>query len=244
MASGARAFWGECKKNNKGVVFLEVPTELLAKPTKKYQELFEPFKDKVCGWGEEPCTCVSCQLVDPDDLPDDEFTVLAIEGDPSQPELYNFVRYCTRYLDDKERSQRRSDRKKAADGKHSKSDCSQIATWQEFRCYFCFTKLYDQSNLNADDDLGSIAHWDHLTPLSRNGTNFPSNMALTCNACNLKKAYRTEREYWTLLRKEISAEEIDKIIQFHQSYRKQKLALDKPHRKKLANSRNRKVKDL
>jgi 5-methylcytosine-specific restriction endonuclease McrA len=42
-------------------------------------------------------------------------------------------------------------------------------------------------------------HRDHKTPLTRGGTNWPSNIQLLCRKCNVKKARWTHREYLEIL---------------------------------------------
>ena len=40
---------------------------------------------------------------------------------------------------------------------------------------------------------------EHRIPLSRGGTNWPSNLVPACGSCNSKKNTKTEKEYLTLL---------------------------------------------
>ena len=41
---------------------------------------------------------------------------------------------------------------------------------------------------------------EHRIPLSRGGTNWPSNLVPACGSCNRKKNTKTEKEYLTLLK--------------------------------------------
>ncbi len=43
---------------------------------------------------------------------------------------------------------------------------------------------------------------EHLTPISKSGTNWPYNIALTCKECNQRKSDRSEAFFWRLLEKE------------------------------------------
>ena len=44
---------------------------------------------------------------------------------------------------------------------------------------------------------------EHRIPLSRGGTNWPSNLIPACRSCNCKKNTKTEKEYLTLLRNRV-----------------------------------------
>ena len=69
-----------------------------------------------------------------------------------------------------------------AEGSFTKSDIEIIRAGQRDRCYYCGAALADY-------------HIDHKTPLSRGGSNWPSNLAVTCPGCNTKKNTRTEAEF-------------------------------------------------
>lgn len=56
-----------------------------------------------------------------------------------------------------------------------------------WRCYLC-----------GDDLTLKTMTVDHRIPTSRNGTNWPANLAPACRACNSRKGNRTEREYRAL----------------------------------------------
>lgn len=160
-------------------------------------------------------------------------TVVAFDGDFTNSAIRDFVKYCEGYFSDKLRSEIRKEKESGAIGKYTKSDLSKIAQWQKYKCYFCFKQLYTESNIYEGADLGHIAHWDHLTPLSRTkGSNYPSNMALTCKECNLKKGNKTENEYWNYLRETMSEDKIVEIRKFHEGYRELKLALNRKKKQK------------
>ncbi|MCG7979764.1 MAG: HNH endonuclease [Candidatus Thiodiazotropha taylori] len=160
-------------------------------------------------------------------------TIVSFDGDFTISAIRDFVKYCGSYFQDKFRSEIRKEREREAIGRHTKGDLSNIAQWQEYKCYFCFKQLYEQSHIYEGAELGHIAHWDHLTPLSRSkGSNYPSNMALTCKECNLKKGNKTENEYWTSLREIMSEDKIFEIRKFHEGYKQLKLALNRKKRQK------------
>lgn len=69
--------------------------------------------------------------------------------------------------------------KRNADGIFTKEDIGNIYKAQRGRCAYC--RMH----------LGDSYHIDHIVPLSKGGSNWPSNLQLTCghsgNRCNLKK---------------------------------------------------------
>lgn len=58
---------------------------------------------------------------------------------------------------------------------------------QEGFCYYCGDLLYAS--------FDSAVHVDHMTPLSRGGTNYIENIALSCSRCNMKKGAQTAEEF-------------------------------------------------
>lgn len=73
--------------------------------------------------------------------------------------------------------------RKGAEGTHTKDDLDAIYAAQHGRCYYCGVTL------------AKPIHVDHKQPLSRGGTNWPDNLALTCAFCNLSKHNSTEAEF-------------------------------------------------
>lgn len=65
-------------------------------------------------------------------------------------------------------------RKSGAAGSYSASDIKRILIGQKHRCAACRCRL-------------TKYHVDHIVPLSRGGSNFPSNLQVLCPDCNLKK---------------------------------------------------------
>jgi 5-methylcytosine-specific restriction endonuclease McrA len=72
---------------------------------------------------------------------------------------------------------------KAADGTYTVSDIALILDAQDNRCYYC------------DEVLDQTYHVDHKQPVSRGGSNWPENLACTCQSCNLSKGAQTESEF-------------------------------------------------
>lgn len=68
-----------------------------------------------------------------------------------------------------------SARRKQAEGTHTAADIMRIGTAQRWRCGWCRVPCKNSH------------HVDHITPLSRGGSNWPSNLVISCEPCNLKK---------------------------------------------------------
>ncbi|SRR5258708_15321739 len=94
----------------------------------------------------------------------------------------------------KRRTERRQASVKRAAGFHTTSDKQAIREEQQGRCYFCATEL--------SIDLRPLYCWDHVVPLERGGTNWPSNLALTCVTCNKIKHNHSEAYFWRILERE------------------------------------------
>jgi len=52
-------------------------------------------------------------------------------------------------------------------------------------CYYCEVPLTFEK-----------ATVDHLTPVSKGGTNDSMNLVLACRSCNMEKSDMTENKYW------------------------------------------------
>src|SRR3990167_6211064 len=78
-------------------------------------------------------------------------------------------------------------RKIKAEGKYTPADITQLYEEQEGHCAYCGITLHDEY------------HVDHVIALSRRGTNWPDNLALTCPTCNHSKNNHLLSE-WELLR--------------------------------------------
>lgn len=63
---------------------------------------------------------------------------------------------------------------KSAEGKHTEKDIKRILSMQNNCCAGCKCKLGDY-------------HVDHITPISKGVSNWPSNLQILCQKCNLNK---------------------------------------------------------
>jgi 5-methylcytosine-specific restriction endonuclease McrA len=71
-----------------------------------------------------------------------------------------------------------------ADGKHTAADLRSLADRQRHRCAFCGVKL----------TKGRRAV-DHIIPISRGGSNVPSNLQWLCFSCNSRKKDRDQHVF-------------------------------------------------
>lgn len=78
-------------------------------------------------------------------------------------------------------SQRRRARKKEAEGSYTFKDIFAIWEKQKGKCVYCRKKIGKSPN-----DTSSY-HVDHIMPLSKGGSNYPSNLQCLCASCNLRK---------------------------------------------------------
>lgn len=74
-------------------------------------------------------------------------------------------------------------RRRDAPGTFTHADLDAIYASQQGLCYYCGALLVKP------------IHIDHKTPISRGGTNWPDNLALSCAGCNLSKGAKTEAEF-------------------------------------------------
>lgn len=92
-----------------------------------------------------------------------------------------------------------------AEGKHTPDDIGQIWELQNRKCYFCWRPLWVSFiGLGETKILLAFGEWhvEHLTPISKGGSKWPDNIALTCKECNQRKSDRSEVFFWRLLEKE------------------------------------------
>lgn len=83
----------------------------------------------------------------------------------------------------KTRNQRRRARIKAAEGSFTSADIDALYRAQNGKCAYCGC------------DLDTSYHIDHIQPLSRGGSNWPTNLALACADCNHSKSNSTLSEW-------------------------------------------------
>jgi 5-methylcytosine-specific restriction endonuclease McrA len=74
-------------------------------------------------------------------------------------------------------------RKVNAPGRYRASDVEQIRKAQRDRCAYCRCSLHDKG------------HVDHIIPLAKGGSNWPSNLQLTCQPCNNRKHVKAPEVY-------------------------------------------------
>lgn len=91
---------------------------------------------------------------------------------------------------DKKRAQRRADAMRDAPGFYTKADIVAIRDAQHDECYYCGKPL-----TRVDERR------DHMTPVAAGGSEWPSNIALTCHECNHAKSNRGAIAFWNHLRK-------------------------------------------
>jgi 5-methylcytosine-specific restriction endonuclease McrA len=94
---------------------------------------------------------------------------------------------CERFI--KASKHRRRAREALAPGKHTSQDIRDIYNRQEGKCVYCKKLLGDRYQV------------DHIVPLSKGGSNYPSNLQITCDtidghlSCNQKKMCRDHIEF-------------------------------------------------
>ena len=71
--------------------------------------------------------------------------------------------------------QRRRARERGAEGTYEADDILRIGEAQGWKCHWCGKPAKRKY------------HVDHIVPLSKGGTNWPSNLAISCGPCNVRK---------------------------------------------------------
>lgn len=74
-------------------------------------------------------------------------------------------------------------RSRSVEGSHTAADIDAQLKHQKGLCYYC------------KQTYGAAYHVDHVIPLSRGGSNDPSNLVIACASCNLSKANRPPHEW-------------------------------------------------
>jgi 5-methylcytosine-specific restriction endonuclease McrA len=91
----------------------------------------------------------------------------------SNPERYrNITRNCNA-------------RRRGSIGSFTEEEEMQLFTWQQGACHYCGNFLY--SNMPY--------HIEHKIPITRGGTNYIENIAISCPDCNRHKHDKTEEEF-------------------------------------------------
>lgn len=81
------------------------------------------------------------------------------------------------------------EQKSNAIGSYDASDVSYIRKKVGDRCFYCGTRLLGGGEV------------DHMTPVSRNGTNLRTNLTLACRTCNRDKHNKTAAEFFAWRRR-------------------------------------------
>ena len=79
-------------------------------------------------------------------------------------------------------------------GRYTAEDIAAIISEQDGCCYYCGRAISRDRKER---------HVDHMTPVSRGGTNWPDNIVVACADCNLRKGALTADEF--LLRRRAAA---------------------------------------
>ena len=89
----------------------------------------------------------------------------------------------------RESAERRRARELSAEGNFTTDDVNRIFEEQGGLCAYCRRSIADGF------------HIDHAIPLSRGGSNWPSNLRLACQPCNQSKFTKTDAEFMAYLAK-------------------------------------------
>ena len=106
--------------------------------------------------------------------------------------------WCRRNPDKRRATiERRRSREKGADGEFDARDIKRLRKSQKNTCVYC--------GLNPHCHGALFTYQvDHIIPLSRGGTNNPSNLQLLCPHCNQSKRGKTHAEYLEWLQEHYS----------------------------------------
>ncbi len=94
---------------------------------------------------------------------------------------------------------RRKARERGAEGTFTANDITYLYENQNGLCFWCSVAL------------NGMYHVDHIIPLIRGGSNWPSNLGLTCASCNLSKNDKLPYSEWDPLNPLTRREESGKL---------------------------------
>lgn len=91
----------------------------------------------------------------------------------------NNAKWC-RENKEKLREKRRATKssRRAAEGKYTVDDIKRMLESQQHECNICFVNIAEKYEI------------DHIVPLSKGGTSWPSNLQILCPTCNRRKGNR------------------------------------------------------
>jgi len=118
-----------------------------------------------------------------------------ITHDQYEMELAPLLQKAKKKLKDRNSYKKRQYREKQTVGHHSEKEIEALYKLQKGECYYCGNKLGKLGIKKAFDK-------DHIKPLAMGGTNWLSNIALSCQPCNNKKHSKSEKEFWQVLEKD------------------------------------------
>lgn len=109
-----------------------------------------------------------------------------------------YVRYrAANYTTVRAREKAAAARRRDAVGHHTGADILEKYAQQGGLCYWCQIPVPDSY------------HVDHVIPISRGGSNWPSNIVITCASCNLRKNAKMPDEWLAILKGEFVKTEDD-----------------------------------
>lgn len=114
--------------------------------------------------------------------------------------------------------------RKHTEGFYTGKDIETLYVLQDGQCYFCGDRLGSYGSKGAYQ-IG------HLEPVSKGGTNWPGNLALTCALCNRRKYNKATTALWAKLKKEKGAEWVKNKVASNRKNIAQKTKLTKTRKK-------------
>ena len=157
---------------------------------------YKHLSHKTKIWLSEKAICAACNLKIPPSTPCCnciELKSVIIRG-KVEVEFWDIYSYERKRENNRYASEYYRKIKGDADGHYTKNDVLKIFEIQCGRCYYCLKEIsYTGSRKNF--------HVEHMTPLSKGGSNWPENIACACVECNQLKSNRGANAFWNLLKK-------------------------------------------